>query len=271
MRENIIKKKLAEGKTLMGMGVFTGSPTIIEMIGYSGFDFIFLETEHTPVPIARELQTLITVANSAGLGVICRVKYNDEVMIRQAFEFGADAVVVPHCRTAEDVRKMIRAAKFPPEGIRGAASDVRAAHYGCGKDFNYREFLKKTNEDTLCIALAEDPEFFDNMDEILSVPGLAAVSLGPSDLSLALGNPDTYNLDMPEVRVRFEKLYKAARERGIPIMGPIAPPTYERLKQMTEQGLRIAILRNDITNFRNTLNGIVENVIVPIREEEAAK
>ena len=268
MRENIIKKKLAEGKTLMGMGVFTGSPTIIEMIGYCGFDFIFLETEHTPVPIARELQNLITTANSAGLGVICRVKCNDEVMIRQAFEFGADAVVVPHCRTAEDVRKMVKAAKFPPLGVRGAATDVRAAHYGCDYDFNYREFLKRSNEDTLCIALAEDPEFFENMDEILEVPGLSAVSLGPSDLSLALGNPDTYNLDMPEVKVRFEKLYKAAKEKNIPIMGPIAPPTYERLKQMKGQGLRIAILRNDITNFRNTLKGIIDNVVEPIRKEE---
>lgn len=268
MRENLIRRKLEEGKTLMGMGVFTGSPVIIEMIGYSGFDFIFLETEHTAVPIATELRNLITAANSAGLGVICRVKYNDEVMIRQAFEFGADAVVVPHCRTAEDVRKMIRAAKFPPLGVRGAASDVRAAHYGCDADFNYQEFLKKTNEDTLCIALAEDPEFFDNMEEILSVPGLSAVSLGPSDLSLALGNPDTYNLDMPEVKVRFEKLYQAARERNIPIMGPIAPPTYERLKQMKEQGLRLAILRNDITNFRNTLKGIVDHVVTPVRLEE---
>lgn len=271
MRENIIKRKLAEGKTLMGMGVFTGSPTIIEMIGYCGFDFIFLETEHTPVPIARELQTLITAANSSGLGVICRVKYNDEVMIRQAFEFGADAVVVPHCRTAEDVRKMVRAAKFPPLGVRGAASDVRCAHYGCDPDFNYQDFLKKSNEDSLCIALAEDPEFFDNMEEILAVPGLSAVSLGPSDLSLALGNPDTYNLDMPEVRVRFEKLYRAAKERNIPIMGPIAPPTYERLKQMTDQGLRIAILRNDITNFRNTLKGIIDQVVTPIRKEESTR
>lgn len=271
MRENIIRKKLAEGKTLMGMGVFTGSPVIVEMMGYSGLDFIFLETEHTPMPIATELRNLIAIANSAGLGVICRVKYNDEVMIRQALEFGADAVVVPHCRTAEDVRRMVRSAKFPPDGVRGAASDVRAAHYGCGPDFNYQQFLKKTNEEVMCIALAEDPEFFENMDEILSVPGLSAVSLGPSDLSLALGNPDTYNLDMPEVRIRFEKLYAAAKARGIPVMGPIAPPTYERLKQMKENGLRLAILRNDITNFRNTLKGIVDNVVTPIRQEESGQ
>ena len=166
---------------------------------------------------------------------------------------------------------MVRSAKFPPDGVRGAASDVRAAHYGCGPDFNYQQFLKKTNEEVMCIALAEDPEFFENMDEILSVPGLSAVSLGPSDLSLALGNPDTYNLDMPEVRIRFEKLYAAAKARGIPVMGPIAPPTYERLKQMKENGLRLAILRNDITNFRNTLKGIVDNVVTPIRQEESGQ
>lgn len=270
MRENILKKKLAEDKTLLGMGVFTGSPVIIEMIGYSGFDFIFLETEHTAVPVATELRTLITTANSAGLGTVVRVKENDEVMIRQAFEFGADAVVVPHCRTAEDVRKMIAAAKFPPIGIRGACSDVRASHYACDADYNYQEYIRRSNEDTMCVALAEDPEFFDNMEEILSVPGLDAVNLGPSDLSLALGNPDCYNMDMPEVKCRFEKLYKAAKEHNIPLMGPIAPPNYDRLKQMQANGLRFAILRNDITNFRNTLKGIVDNVVTPIRNEEQA-
>lgn len=271
MRENIIKKKLAEGKTLCGMGVFSQSAAVIEMIGYCGFDFIFLETEHTPVPVASELRDWIAIANEAGLGVVCRVKANDEVMIRQAFEFGADAVVVPHCRTAEDVRQMVRAAKFPPYGVRGACSDVRAAHYGCDEDYNYQDFIKWSNENTLCVALAEDPEFFDNMEEILSVPGLDMVNLGPSDLSLALGKPDCYNLDMPEVKTRFEKLYKAAKEHGIPLMGPVAPPTYDRIKKMKENGLRMAILRNDITNFRNTLKDIYNNVVIPSREDDAKK
>lgn len=269
MRENIIKKKLLQGKTLMGMGIFTGSPVIIEMIGYCGFDFVFIETEHTPVPVARELQNLIMAANSAGLGVICRVKYNDQVMIRQAFEFGADAIVVPHCRTADDVRAMVRAAKFPPLGIRGAASDVRAAHYCCDPDFNYKEFIEKTNEDTLCIALAEDPEFFENIDEILSVPGLSAVSLGPSDLSLALGNPNTYCLDLPEVNVRFEKLYTAVKQRNIPLVAPIAPPYLDNFRKMKANGMRMAILRSDVTNFRGVLKDIIKDVVDPIREEEA--
>ena len=164
---------------------------------------------------------------------------------------------------------MVRAAKFPPYGVRGACSDVRAAHYGCDEDYNYQDFIKWSNENTLCVALAEDPEFFDNMEEILSVPGLDMVNLGPSDLSLALGKPDCYNLDMPEVKARFEKLYKAAKEHGIPLMGPVAPPTYERMKEMKENGLRMAILRNDITNFRNTLKGIYNSVVVPSREDDA--
>ena len=184
MRENKMKQILDEGKLAVGMGIFTGSPIVVQMIGYSGFDFVFIDMEHTPVTIDRELQALIIAANESGMGTCVRVKYNDEVLIRTTAEFGADAVVVPHCRTAEDARKMVQAVRFPPYGVRGSATDCRSAGYGCYPDFNFGEYVEKCNRETLIIPLAEDPEFFDNMDEILDVEGLGGVQLGPSDLAL---------------------------------------------------------------------------------------
>ena len=172
MRENKMKQILDEGKLAVGMGIFTGSPIVVQMIGYSGFDFVFIDMEHTPVTIDRELQALIIAANESGMGTCVRVKYNDEVLIRTTAEFGADAVVVPHCRTAEDARKMVQAVRFPPYGVRGSATDCRSAGYGCYPDFNFGEYVEKCNRETLIIPLAEDPEFFDNMDEILDVEGL---------------------------------------------------------------------------------------------------
>ena len=76
--------------------------------------------------IDRELQALIIAANESGMGTCVRVKYNDEVLIRTTAEFGADAVVVPHCRTAEDARKMVQAVRFPPYGVRGSARIAEA-------------------------------------------------------------------------------------------------------------------------------------------------
>lgn len=267
MRENKIKKILDEGKLAVGMGIFTGSPIIIQMIGYSGFDFVFIDMEHTPVTIDRELQSLIIAANESGMGTCVRVKYNDEVLIRTTAEFGADAIVVPHCRTAADAKKMVEAVRFPPYGVRGSATDCRSAGYGCYPDFNFAEYVEKSNKETLIIPLAEDPEFFDNIDEILSVDGLSGVQLGPSDLALGLGIKETYNFDNPEVKNRFELLYKKAKEKGVPLMGPIAPPTFERAKEMVENGVRVMTLRNDITNFKLLLAGLRKDVYLPLKEQ----
>ena len=266
MRENKIRKILDSGDIAVGMGIFTGSPIIIQMLGYSGFDFVFIDMEHTPVTIDANLQSLIIAANESGMGTCVRVKYNDEVMIRTAVEFGADAVVVPHCRTAEDARKMVAAAKFPPDGIRGSATDNRAAGYGCYPDFNFAEFVEKSNKETVVIALAEDPEFFDNMDEILAVEGLGGVQLGPSDLALGLGIRETYNFKNPEIKNRFEKLYKRDKEVGMPLMGPIAPPTLECAIDMVNNGIRVMTLRNDVTNFKGLLTGLRKDVYLPLKE-----
>ncbi len=265
MRVNRVKQMLDKGELVVGMGVFTGSPTIIEMIGYSGFDFVFIDTEHTPVTIDRELQTLIMTAQSVNMGAIVRVKFNDEVMIRTALEFGADAVVVPHCRTADDLRQMLSAAKFPPDGVRGSATDCRSACYGCEPDFDFKEYVRTSNENALIIPLAEDKEFFDNIDEILAVEGLAGVQLGPSDLALSLGIKETYQMDTPAVKERFELLYKKAKEKNIPLMGPIAPPTLERAQQMVANGVRVMTLRNDITNFKLLLKGMKDSVYNPLK------
>ena len=106
MRENKMKQILDEGKLAVGMGIFTGSPIVVQMIGYSGFDFVFIDMEHTPVTIDRELQALIIAANESGMGTCVRVKYNDEVLIRTTAEFGADAVVVPHCSHGLQKRRL---------------------------------------------------------------------------------------------------------------------------------------------------------------------
>lgn len=266
MRENRIKKRIDNGEVLVGMGTFSGSTTLVEMMGIAGFDFVFIDTEHAPMFMNRELMNMIIVANSVGMGTIVRVKIKDDWMIRTCFEFGADGVVFPHCRTKEDIEEAVRYAKFPPMGIRGSATDCRSAGYGVYPDFSFPEYVRRSNEDTMVIALAEDPEFFDNIDSILSVKGLGAVSLGPSDLALSMGILDTYNMNIPEVKDRFEMLFAKCREKNIPIVSPIAPPTAEKAQELADKGCRMLICRNDVSHFGNILKNYQKTVYQPLKE-----
>lgn len=266
MRENRIKNKLDNGEVLIGMGTFSGSQTLVEMMGIAGFDFVFIDTEHTPMFMNRELQNMIITANSVGMGTIARVKIKDDWMIRTCFEFGADGVVFPHCRCKADVEEAVSYSKFYPMGIRGSATDCRSAGYGVYPDFSFPEYVRRSNKETLVIPLAEDPEFYDNIDEILSVPGIGAVSIGPSDLALSLGILETYNMNIPEVKDRLELLFAKYKEANIPVMSPIAPPTAEKAMELADKGCRLLICRNDVSHFGNILKQYQNTVYKPFKE-----
>ncbi len=266
MRENKFRQKLQSEGPIFGMAVYTSSPTIVEVIGYSGFDFIFLDSEHTPLAVDGHLEHIMRAADVSGVSVVIRVKGNDEHLVRNAFEMGVDGVVVPHMRTREDAEKAVRFAKFPPRGIRGASSDVRTAEYAAARDFNWEAFVKKTNNDTVVIGLAEDKEFFDNIDEIFQVDGLDMINFGPTDLAMSLGLSLLYQMDAPPILERFEKLVRKARERRIALMSPAAPPTLEQVKKLANYGVKAIILRNDIVNFRNLCKQYIDQIVTPVRE-----
>ena len=265
MRVNRFKNALKQGRTVFGMAVYSYSPTLVEVIGHSGFDFIFLDSEHTPLGVDANLEHIVRAADVTDTSVILRIKGNDEHLIRNAFEMGVEGVVVPHLKVKADAELAVKSAKFPPFGIRGAAAEVRAANYGAG-DFDWAEYIKQSNEDTVVIGLAEDKEFFENMDDILSVKGLDMINFGPTDLAMSLGLSLLYQMDVPQIKEAFEKLISKAKNNNISIMCPAAPPTYEQAQKLIEKGVRAIILRNDIVNFKNICQQYVKDIIAPLRK-----
>ena len=264
MRINKLKKLMDDGKTAAGMGIFTGDPVLIELIGHAGFDFVFIDTEHTPFSQSRELENLVRTTDAVGMSAVIRVAANDEIMIRKCFEFGAAAVVIPHARTAEEVRRMVAAAKFPLDGIRGSASECRAAGYGAAPDFNWQEYVCRSNQETMIIPMAEDAEFFENIDEIMRVEGVSSYLFGPNDLALSMGIAQLYQFDNPVIKEKFELLVKKAKEKQMPLACAFAP-TLEKAREMADNGVRLMIFRTDITNFKIMLQGMVKDVVNPIR------
>lgn len=267
MKENQLKKMLNNGQIVVGMSIYTGSPIIIEILGYCGFNFAFIDTEHTPLLVSAHLQHLIQAAEVSGMSTIVRVKSNDESMIRNAFESGTQGVIIPQVKSKEDVKKAIEAAKFPPLGIRGAAADVRSTCYNVG--LNWADYIEFSNKNTMIILLAEHKDFFENIDDILELNEISAINFGAMDLSMSLGystSPYQRNHPEPKIEECFNELITKAKKKNIPVMSIVYPPTLERAKELVDKGVQILFFQSDITAFRQHCQNLIKNVIEPLKK-----
>ena len=149
-----------------------------------GYDYVILDTEHGPTDIENQ-QNNIRACELRGILPIVRVPYIDDNVIGKALDIGAMGIQISQIRCAEDVKKVIKYAKFYPEGERGVCRFVRAADYS---SLNRNAFFKKENEKIIIIQL-EGKEAIDNLDEILEVDGYDIIFIGPYDLSQSLGVP----------------------------------------------------------------------------------
>ena len=179
-----LKEKMKHGP-VFGVAIFTSAACAVEAVGNWGYDFVFLDLEHTPLDAEIGMEKLIMAALLTGVSPLVRTANEDEVVLRKLVEMGAEGVIVPHTRTIQDVEKIVQAVKFPPLGRRGSDSNVRAAGFG-GPGFSYENYIKNQNSDTMIIPMDEDYEFTDNIDAILSNPSVDAINFGPLDYALSM-------------------------------------------------------------------------------------
>jgi len=259
-----LKEKMKKGP-VFGFCMFTGAVCAIEAVGNWGYDFVYLDLEHTTLSVGTEIEKQIMAAKLAGVSPIVRVSGTNEVEIRKVLEMGAEGVTIPHICNKKDMEICIHAAKFPPMGRRGAESSVRAAGFG-GPNFNWQEYITKSNAETLIIPMCEDYEFTDNVDEILAVPGVDAVNFGPIDYSMSKNIPIGYGLTQPEIAKAFDTLVKKTQPKGIGIMCPVVPPTQESIEKAINDGVNMIILGNDMYHFQNACRNIMHDCIEPAKK-----
>ncbi|MDD3429258.1 MAG: aldolase/citrate lyase family protein [Oscillospiraceae bacterium] len=263
-----LKEKMKNGP-VYGMACFTGVTCVIENICLSGLDFIYLDLEHTDWCLDGDFEKQIMAAKLHDISVLVRMADDDEVAIRKVLEWGADGVVIPHCKTGEMARKCVEAAKFSPLGRRGGESNVRAAGFGYN-NFDWNTYIEQQNRDTLVIPMDEDYEFTDNIEEILAVPGVDAVNFGPIDYAVSKNLKIGYTMG-DEVKQAFEVLVKKAKPLGIGRLGPVIPPTKENIENAIESGYNMLILGNDMWHFQNALKNMMNTAVQPVREESQSK
>ncbi|WP_165842238.1 HpcH/HpaI aldolase family protein [Paenibacillus xerothermodurans] len=209
--QNAVKQKLKNGEYATGAFIGFHSPSLAEMLGHSGFDFVVIDNEHGPLSWG-EVEEMIRAVELTGAVPIVRVAY-DQSDIQKALDRGAMGLHVPMVNTKEDAEAVVQKAKFPPVGKRGTAYSVRSSKYGKGGGNAY---LQQSNDAILIAVHIETPEAVDNIDEIMSVAGIDICYIGPTDLSVTMGY-SVEGPDHPEVQAAMNRVMAAGQKHGVAV------------------------------------------------------
>jgi len=208
MRENQLKRKLQRGEVVFGPFMCCSYPGMIEIVGMTGFDFAIIDMEHGPLEV-ETAEDLCRAGQLAGLAPIVRVRKNDAPQIQRALDIGSAGVQVPQIETKADAEAAVRAAKYQPLGMRGLSLFTRGGDYTV---YGLSGVTDRLNEEQIVIVHVEGRRGLENLDEIITVPNLDVIFLGPYDLSQSFGVPG--KVDDPRVVKGMEEATKKIRAAG---------------------------------------------------------
>ncbi len=235
---NQVKKALSERKPTFGSWIQTGSPTAAEILCDAGCAWIGIDCEHSDIDLAKMTEVMRAIYGRGTLPLV-RVKTNDTLAIRQALDMGAAGVIVPMVESAEEAKKAVCSALYPPEGVRGFGY-CRANGWGRGFD----RYAATFNREAIVVAMIETKAGVEHIDEILSVGGIDGVFIGPYDLSGSLGV--TGQTEHPLVTEACAKVAAACKRAGKSAGKHIVLPRPERIKEAIMQGYTFLALGADI-------------------------
>lgn len=207
---NKFKKAVAEKGSALGTFLGISNPSIIEDIGYSGLDFVVIDTEHGPYD-RMPMSDLIQAAENKGISPLVRVGDVTHKEIQAAVDNGAEGIIVPCLREVSEFKKLVELGKFPPLGNRGFIKG-RGSGFG-NKEWakgTLEEYMKNSNEKVLLLPQCETVESLESIEEIVKIDGIDGIFIGPFDLSISMGIPAQF--DAPEFTEAIERILKACKE-----------------------------------------------------------
>jgi 4-hydroxy-2-oxoheptanedioate aldolase len=219
-----------------GTWLMAAAPSTAEAMGHTGFDFLVVDMEHVPIEVSDLAQILRAVACTSAEAVV-RLAWNDQVLVKRVLDAGAQTIMLPFVQSAEEARRAVSYAKYPPGGVRGVAAIHRGSRFGRVPDY-----LKRANDEIAVIVQLETPEAIGRLDEIAAIDGVDALFVGPGDLSAAMGHIG--NIGHPEVQALLAKAAAAARAAGKPV--GIVGPNPDMVRRFVDYGYDFAAVASDI-------------------------
>jgi len=245
----LFKQQLLDRERLVGTLLTLPAPELAEIAADAGFDWLFLDMEHGLLD-SLAVQRIVQAVGDRCPCVV-RVPANDEVWIKKALDAGVAGLIFPHLNTKAEAERVVRLGLFPPEGER-SISIARASRFG----MKIEEYLVEANRNTSFIAQIEHIEAVRNIEEIIAVPGIDAVLVGPYDLSGSLKKPGW--VADADVQEAIAKVRKTCDERGVPA-GIFAGDT-AAAESALRAGFSFVCVATDITIFSRAAAQVVRDL-----------
>jgi 2-keto-3-deoxy-L-rhamnonate aldolase RhmA len=246
------RTRLRSGERLIAPLVTLNSPATAELLAAVGFDWLFIDAEHSPLDTAQ-MQALMQAAGTTPC--VVRLSASDEMHVKRALDIGAAGIIAPQVNSVEHAERIVQAAKYAPVGQRGLGV-ARAHRYG----LNIREYMQSANDDTAVIVQAEHRDALAQIEQIVRVAGIDGVLIGPYDLSASLGRPGS--VDHPEVREAIARVRRACQSANLPI--GIFGLTADAVKPYIEDGFTMIVAGVDtvlLANASSTLLAAVRAIV----------
>lgn len=256
MPVNAFKRALKEGRPQIGLWSMLCSNIVAEIIATAGFDWVVIDTEHSPNELPMVLQQLQAMQVDANTATpVVRPAWNDPVLIKRFLDIGSPNLILPFVQSAEEASRAVTGTRYPPHGIRGVSGSQRANRYGLVADYH-----AKASEEIGVIVQVETRAALERIPEIAKVDGVDGIFIGPADLSADIGHLG--NPAHPEAQAAIMRGLELCKGAGKPC-GILAPNEDDARRYFdagftfvavgVDQGLLTKATREIVKRFRSHL------------------
>jgi 2-dehydro-3-deoxyglucarate aldolase len=232
-----LKKKLKDKDISIGSWLQFNSPDVAEVMAKAGFEWLAVDMEHGPIDVA-DLPDLFRAIENGGALPLVRLSENNPYLIKRVLDAGAQGIIVPAIRSAEEFRQAVKSAQYPPKGRRGIGYS-RANNYG----LDFKTYFNRFNDDVVVVAQIEDIGAVNDIEEIFSVKEIDSFIIGPYDLSGSINKTGCF--DDPEVKAAIKKVLDAAKKRRIAPGIHVIPPDINEVRQRINEGFKFIAVSMD--------------------------
>lgn len=247
-----LKAKLADPSYLLSSEIcIVPSPALAQAVTSTGVDILIIDQEHAPTN-PESLHAMIMATQGTECAALVRVIDHNPANVKLALDMGAEGIVFPLVRTAQEAADCVAALRYPPDGIRGWGAFVAHSRWGVSP----MEYLPQFGNKTVCCLLIETAEALENIDEIFAVDGVDMAFVAPFDLSTSLGVSGQF--DHPDFLAAVSKIEQAATVAGVPLGGGPANSKNE-IDALFSRGYRV-VVGFDILQLKRIVGDMVQNV-----------
>lgn len=259
-RKNAFKAALQGDSPLIGCWLAMAEPYLAELSAHAGFDWVVVDGEHAPNDI-RSIRDQLMVTDPSPSEAVVRLPMGEDWLIKMALDIGVQTLLIPMVDSVEEAEALVRACRYPPDGIRGMGSSLaRASSFGAVSDY-----VPTANDEICLLVQIESVKGLKALEDIASVDGVDGVFIGPADLGADMGFPGQGNSDevwdtVCDALVRIRATGKAA---GVLAMNDA------RTEQCLEAGVDFLAVAADISLFSGAMRNSAKTALARLPDQSA--